>query len=164
KKNAGTKGKTPPAKKESKEERHPPAPKKLASFPVDGKSKPVSPDPKNATNAKRVNDPDADEKAALAKCKFWQDQKSELIYQILKTKSQVRDMIYEHNTMAQKSNISTSIEQVNLLDKTTKLRKKIEDTEKLIPKLEKTMVDLEEKARKDGVPPGCLREIEYPIK
>jgi hypothetical protein len=50
-----------------------------------------------------------------------------------------------------------------MMKKADKLLIKIKETEKQVKELEtKGMADLEEKARRDGVLPGCLREIEYP--
>jgi hypothetical protein len=97
------------------------------------------------------------------KCEHWQKQKVELIYKILNKKADIQEMIAEYNKMANEFHRATGQEQYEMMKKADKLLIKIKEAEKQVKELEtKGMEDLEEKARRDGIMPGCLREIEYP--
>lgn len=96
------------------------------------------------------------------KCKHWQGQKRDLIYDIYKTKADIRDMIQEYNKIVQEFDLATGDTQNKMMERSNKLSKDIENAKSHITAMEKELVELADKARKDGVPPGCLREIEYP--
>lgn len=96
------------------------------------------------------------------KCKYWQKQKSNLIYDIYKTKADIKDLILEHNNIVKEFGVSTGDNQIKMMQRADAISKEIENKKKLILVLEEKIVDLEDNARKDGVLPGCLREIEYP--
>ncbi len=98
------------------------------------------------------------------KCKYWQKQKSDLIFEIYKTKSDLEDLIMEHNKIAREFDLATSETQRKMMERTNEISKALENGKKRITELEKEMTELGEKARKAGVLPGCLREIEYPPK
>ena len=96
------------------------------------------------------------------KCQYWQGQKRDLIYDIYKTKADIRDMLLEYNKIVQEFDFATGDTQNKMMERSNKLSKDIENAKGHITVLEKEVVELADKARKDGVPPGCLREIEYP--
>lgn len=123
-------------------------------------SSPASPPAQS--DASTTSPIDEEEKARDEKCKFWQKKKSDLIYEIYKTKADIKDMIAEHNKIANEFDLATGDTQIKMMERVDKLAKEIEDAKKRIVEMENEMAELDNRARKDGVPPGCLREIEYP--
>lgn len=111
----------------------------------------------------KSNDLDKYQEEQKEKCKHWQKQKVQLIYEILNKKADIQEMTAEYNKMADDFHRATGQEQYEMMKKANKLLIKIKEAEEQVKELEtKGIEDLEEKARRDGVMPGCLREIEYP--
>jgi len=121
---------------------------------------PASPPTQSQTSIDSIGD--EMDKEREEKCKHWQGQKRDLIYEIYKTKADIRDMILEHNKIAREFDLATGEVQNKMMERVNKLSKDFDNGKKHIVAMEKEMVELAEKARKDGALPGCLREIEYP--
>lgn len=105
---------------------------------------------------------DEEQKARDEKCKYWQKKKSDLIYEIYKTKADIKDMIAEYNKIVNEFDFATGDTQIKMMERGDELLKEIDKAKNHIVEMENEMAELDNKARKDGVPPGCLREIEYP--
>ena len=105
---------------------------------------------------------DEEQKARDEKCKYWQKKKTDLIYEIYKTKADIKEMIAEYNKIANEFDLVTGDTQIKMMERADKLTKEIDNAKNRIVEMETEMGELDNKARKDGVPPGCLRQIEYP--
>lgn len=114
------------------------------------------------TDASADSPVDEEQRQRDEKCKFWQKKKTDLIYEIYKTKADIKDMIAEYNNIVKEFDLVTGDTQIKMMERGDELLKEIDNAKKRIVEMETEMAELDNKARKDGVPPGCLREIEYP--
>lgn len=89
---------------------------------------------------------------------YWQDQKRALVTQINDLKISIDKNQSELNRLEFNwSAIDDPVKAKEARDKVKELKQLIPEQKKKLETLEKELVDLEERARKEGVPPGWLR-------